>query len=185
MTEYEQGKIATAWARWVSENANAKIDAQTEKTIEKAIHHALNNATKGRIRKIIIASVSSVFAFIVGICVLYPLYNVWSQGMAGKGELRRAEQNRQIAINEAMALKDAAKFRAEAEVERAKGVQAANSIIAESLGGPEGYLRYLYIDALHATSCDLIYVPTEGGLPILEAGRRVVPAEPKPKKENQ
>lgn len=35
----------------------------------------------------------------------------------------------------------------------------------------EGYLRYLWIDKLGAGN-QVIYVPTEAGLPILEAGKR-------------
>ncbi len=43
---------------------------------------------------------------------------------------------------------------------------------SDSLGGPEGYLRYLYIQNLEDSKGQIIYVPTEGGLPILEAGQR-------------
>ena len=56
---------------------------------------------------------------------------------------------------------------------RAKGVAAANKIIGDSLHGNEAYLRYLWIDGLreHGKGAAVIYVPTEAGLPILEAGR--------------
>ncbi|MDJ0978212.1 MAG: hypothetical protein QNI87_06730 [Erythrobacter sp.] len=60
---------------------------------------------------------------------------------------------------------------AEAEVLRAKGAAEANQILQDSLGGPEGYLRYLQIQALEETKASLIYVPTEGGLPMTEARR--------------
>lgn len=102
-----------------------------------------------------------------------PTYSVWQQGLVGEGELRRAEQNRKIAVQEAQAKQDAAKALAAAEVERARGVSEANRIIADGLGGPEGYLRWLWIDALKAESNSVIYVPTEANLPILEATRRV------------
>ena len=59
---------------------------------------------------------------------------------------------------------------------RAQGVAQANKIIADSLGGPEGYLRWRYIEMLQETSQagghQIIYIPTEAGLPLLEAGRR-------------
>lgn len=100
-----------------------------------------------------------------------PMYGVYEQRLTGEAELARAQQNRQIAVNEAQAKMDAAKLLAEAEVERAKGVAAANKIIAEGLGGPEGYLRYLWIQTLDNNNNKVIYVPTEGNLPILEAGR--------------
>lgn len=100
-----------------------------------------------------------------------PQYNVWQQSLSGKAELARAEQNRQIKIQEAMAEKESASFKAQAEIERARGVQQANQIIADGLGGPEGYLRYLFIDNLQSSSCNTIYIPMDGTLPVLEATR--------------
>ena len=102
-----------------------------------------------------------------------PMYNVWEQGLKGEAELARAEQNRQIAIQEALAKKESAQHEADAEAIKATGVKSANSTIADGLGGPEGYLRYLYIDALSSTNCSVVYVPTEAGLPILEANRKL------------
>lgn len=102
-----------------------------------------------------------------------PVYNVWQKGLSGQARLREAEQSRQIAVEEAKALKESAQFKADAEVTRAEGVSKANAIISEGLGGPEGYLRYLWIDAIsQGTGPQIIYVPTETGLPILEAGKR-------------
>lgn len=89
----------------------------------------------------------------------------------GEAEYARAEQNRRIKVLEAQALKDSAKLQAEAEVERAKGVAEANKIIGDSLKDNEQYLRYLWINGLNDGKNDVIYVPTEAGLPILEAGR--------------
>jgi len=98
-----------------------------------------------------------------------PQYAVYNQGLQGEAELARAEQNRQIAIQEAQARLDSADLLAQAEVTRAKGVAEANSIIADGLGGPEGYLRYLWIDKMDEAK--MVYIPTEAGMPILEAGR--------------
>ncbi len=106
--------------------------------------------------------------------VINPHYNVWVQGLTGAAELARAEQNRQIRINEAKAKKEAAVYEAEAEIARAHGVAEANKIIAESLGGAEGYLRWRYIEMLQETGGqgrETIYIPTEAGMPILEAQR--------------
>ena len=48
--------------------------------------------------------------------------------------------------------------------------------MAESLGGPDNYLRWSYIHMLEETAGkqgrEVIYIPTEAGMPILEAGRR-------------
>ena len=103
-----------------------------------------------------------------------PKYNVYSQKLAGEAELARAESNRKIAIAEAEAKKESAKQLAEAEIIRAEGVAKANTIIGDSLKNNEAYLRYLYITGLNETSDKgnkILYVPTEAGLPILEAGR--------------
>jgi len=100
-----------------------------------------------------------------------PQYAVYHQGMMGQAELRRAESNRQIAIQEAHAKMESAKLLAEAEVVRAEGVAKANKIIGDSLHGNEAYLRYLWIQNLEHGQNATIYVPTEAGLPILEAHR--------------
>lgn len=112
-----------------------------------------------------------------------PYYNVWNAQMQGKASLARADQDREIKVREAIAERDASKLLGEARLERAKAASAsevvraegaaeANRIIADGLGGPEGYLRYLYIEGLKENSrSQIIYIPTEAGLPILEAGR--------------
>ncbi|GGD36679.1 hypothetical protein [Croceicoccus pelagius] len=112
----------------------------------------------------------------LGSCAAYNSVRVWNAETAGEAELAQASQNRKIAVLEAQAALDSAKLKADAEIERAKGLAEANRIVADSLGGPEGYLRYLYIQNLEQSRGQIIYVPTEGGLPILEAGRRAVPA---------
>lgn len=98
-----------------------------------------------------------------------PTYNVWQQGLAGEANLRRAEQDRRIAVQEAEAKKDSAKFLGDAEVLRARGVAEANEIIGQSLKDNEAYLRYLWIIGLQDGSSEVIYIPTEANLPLLEA----------------
>lgn len=107
----------------------------------------------------------------LGSCAAYNSMRVWNAETAGEAELAQARQNRQIATLEAEAKLESAKLLAQAEVERARGVAEANRIVADGLGGPEGYLRYLYIENIAQSQGQIIYVPTEGGLPILEAGR--------------
>lgn len=101
-----------------------------------------------------------------------PHYNVYTNEMGGKAEYIRAEQNRKIAVVEAQAKLDAAKLTNQAEIERAKGLAEANRLIGDSLKGNEAYLRYLWIDSIKSNNANVIYVPTEAGLPILEAGKR-------------
>jgi hypothetical protein len=101
-----------------------------------------------------------------------PIYRVWDKTQDGKAQLAEASFNRQIKVQEAHAAMEAAKSLAGAEVERARGVAQANEIIGQSLKNNESYLRYLWIQGIsHETSREVIYVPTEAGLPILEAGR--------------
>lgn len=119
------------------------------------------------------------FIFVVLLCLMIllsamagcPKYNVYTKQMRGKADLKEAQWSRQIAIQEAFAKKESAKHLADAEVIRAKGVAEANKIIGDSLKGNESYLRYLWIEGLSENDSDIIYVPTEANLPILEAGR--------------
>lgn len=118
------------------------------------------------------AFVICLVLFGIGGCMwVWPKYNVYAKEMSGKAVLVEAESSRQVAVLEAQATRDSAKYKADAEVERAKGVAQANEIIGNSLKGNSEYLRYLYIDTLHNTKNQIIYVPTEAGLPILEASR--------------
>lgn len=116
------------------------------------------------------------FLLIIGVVwggfAIYANYSVWSSAKHGEAELKKAEWTRQIAVKEAMAKKDSAVLLAQAEIERAKGVAEANKIIGESLKNNEAYLRYLWVDSLQHTKNQVVYVPTEGALPILEAGKR-------------
>ena len=105
------------------------------------------------------------------VAIIAPILSVWQQRKAGEAELAHAESNRQIATLEALAKKESAKALADAEVIRAEGVAKANKIIGDSLSGNEGYLRYLWIQGLQTNQMQVVYVPTEANLPILESAR--------------
>lgn len=100
-----------------------------------------------------------------------PHYKVYEQKLEGEAELRKAEYSKQVAVQEAKAKEESASLLADAEIARAKGVAKANEIIGDSLKGNEAYLRYLWIHGLSDGKNEVIYVPTEAGLPILEASR--------------
>lgn len=100
-----------------------------------------------------------------------PQYTVYHQTKAGEARLREAESSREIAVVEAKAKMEAAEMLAQAEVARAKGIAAANKIIGDSLKDNPEYLTWLWIDKMDLTQGQVIYVPTEAGLPIIEAGR--------------
>ena len=107
----------------------------------------------------------------VGSCMyVAPKYNVWKQEMDGKAEFAKAEQNRKIKIEEAKANLEAEKLNAQAEIERAKG--AAEAIRIENGSITPAYIQYLWVRQQNAnTNNKIIYIPTEAGLPVLEAGR--------------
>lgn len=107
-----------------------------------------------------------------GACYAYPQWRVWQRELAGKATLREAEWDRKVAVEEAQAKLASAKHLAAAEVERARGVAQANEIIGESLRNNEAYLRWLWIENLSNGEGQVLYIPTEAGIPILEAGKR-------------
>lgn len=111
-------------------------------------------------------------------CGVYPPYRVWEAKLNGEAELAQAEQNRQVQVAQSKSKADAAIYEANAEVTRAQGVAKANQIIGDSLKNNEAYLRYLFVNNLDHTQNQVIYVPTEANLPVLEAGRHTVNAQP-------
>lgn len=104
-----------------------------------------------------------------------PMFAHWE----GEADLAHAEGSKKVQIEDAKGKLESAKLLAAAEVERAKGVAEANKIIGDSLRNNESYLRYLYLTNLEKAESrgTVIYVPTEAGLPILEAGKRPVGAQ--------
>ena len=100
-----------------------------------------------------------------------PKYKVYSAEMRGRAVLAEAESSRQVAVREALAMKDSAKYKAEAEIIRSQGIADSNQIVGDSLKGNSEYLTYLWIDMMRDTRNQLIYVPTEAGLPITESSR--------------
>ncbi len=117
----------------------------------------------------------------VGLVVLgmwgCPKYQVYRQRLDGEGKLAHAQSAKEVAVAEAKAKMESAEMLAKAEVLRAEGVAKANLIIGESLKGNDAYLRYLWIQNLeNSKEHQVIYVPTEAGLPILEASRLARPS---------
>ncbi len=94
-----------------------------------------------------------------------PMYNVWQQGLAGQAKLKRAVQERKIIIEQAKAEKESASIRAEAI---AIVGQAAKDF-------PEYRLQEFmgaFAEALNSDKIEqIIYVPTESNIPIMEASR--------------
>lgn len=112
------------------------------------------------------------FALLGGCMAGYPHYLVYQQRLSGEAELERQKFEKQVAVQAALAKKESATLLAEAEVARAEGVAKANRIIGDSLRNNESYLRWLWIEHMADSKKETIYIPTEAGLPILEAGKR-------------
>ncbi|MFY8274388.1 hypothetical protein AAEU32_09700 [Pseudoalteromonas sp. SSDWG2] len=140
--------------------------------------------------------IATVLFFVILIILAlwaYPQYKVYKLEMNGIAALKEAEWSKQILIEEAKAREQAALMQAkarvtlaqaegeakivqakaegQADIERAKAAAEANKIIGESLKNNEQYLRYIWIKGLQEGSGERIYIPTEAGLPILEAGK--------------
>lgn len=94
-----------------------------------------------------------------------PPYLVWEQGLTGQAELKRAEQNRQILVEQARAEKEASKFRAEAiEIVGQAAKDFPEYRYQEFLGA--------FGEALtHGNVEKIVFIPTEANIPITEAGR--------------
>jgi len=132
-------------------------------------------------------------AFFIFIFWAWPKYNVYKQELNGQASLKEAQWSKQILIEEAKAREAASLMQANArvtlaeaegkaqivrakaegiaDIERAKAAAEANRIIGESLKDNEAYLRYIWIKGLQDGNGERIYIPTEAGLPILEAGK--------------
>lgn len=121
--------------------------------------------------KVLLIFVFIIIVLIFILSVTIRIYDVWAQGKRGEAELSHAEFNRQIKTLEAKAAMESSKHLADAEIIRAKGVAEANKIIGDSLKENEGYLRYLWIQGLQTNQMQVVYVPTEANLPIMESSR--------------
>jgi hypothetical protein len=124
-----------------------------------------------KVARILTAITGSIIIGVTATMAGCPQYNVYEQRTQGEAELQRANYSKQVAVQEAQAKMDAAKLLAAAEVERAKGVAKANQIIGDSLHNNEDYPRYLFVNNLEHTKNQVIYIPTEANMPILEATR--------------
>lgn len=117
----------------------------------------------------VLLSIAGLF----GIWYVYKNVQVWGAEMSGRAVLAEAEFSRQARVEEARAKEAAAALEGQAELTRAEFSARANAALADGLGGPEAYLRYLYIRMLEESNQQgqIIYIPTEAGMPVLEAQR--------------
>ncbi|NRA30452.1 MAG: hypothetical protein HRU11_09330 [Parvularculaceae bacterium] len=97
-----------------------------------------------------------------------PIVGPWVQERKGLANLRQAEQERRILVEQAQAEKDAASARAE-----------AIAIVGTAAKEYPEYRQQEFIGAFaeamqRCQGIDVIYVPTEANIPIMEASRQAV-----------
>lgn len=109
-----------------------------------------------------------VVGSIVGVMFGWQLFKVYSAEQTGKAKLSEARFSKQVQLEEAKANLDSQKLNSQAEVVRAKGAAEAISQERGSFTNAE-YIQYLYVRDMDKLKTDRIYVPTEAGIPILEA----------------
>lgn len=117
------------------------------------------------IKGILVIAVVAI-AIILGLMFGLPQYRVWQQEMAGKARLAEATQSRQILIEQARAEKEAAVLQAE-----------AIQIMGEAAQKYPEYRKQEFIGAFgealkSGKISQIIYVPTEANIPIMEASSR-------------
>lgn len=103
-----------------------------------------------------------------------PQYNVYQMRKDGEAQLAHAQSAKEVAVSEAKAKMESAQYEAQADTIRAHGIAKSNEIIGSSLRQNEDYLKWLWIDNLQKQQ-SVIYVPTEGNIPIMEAGKHPQP----------
>ena len=107
-----------------------------------------------------------VFGLVTFTLLVGPQYGVWRAEMDGKVLLSEAEYAKQVMVQEANANLEAERLNAEAEVVRAQGAADARNV--EGLGmTSEEYIQYLWVKKLSLAESSVIYLPSEGGLPVL------------------
>ena len=123
-------------------------------------------------------------SLILGVIILMllwtPVVGPWSQARRGLADLREAEQIRLILVEQASAQKQVAILQAEGEKDAAALRAEAISIVGEAAQKFPEYRTQEFIgafaDALRNGDIkQIVYVPTEANIPIMEAGKRPTP----------
>lgn len=99
-----------------------------------------------------------------------PQYRVFTEQKKGEAQLAHARASKEVQVAEAKAKMESAMYEAMADTTRAHGVARSNQIIGQSLNQNEAYLRWLWVNSLDKNP-NVMYIATEAGLPITEAGR--------------
>ena len=112
------------------------------------------------------------FIILIGLFLFgWPHYKVWKQGMDGQAALAEAEQSKMIQVQVAKAELESAKLRAE-----------AIKLVGQAAKDYPEYRKQEFIGAFGEALRDgriqqIIYVPTEANIPIVEAGKNNSPLQ--------
>ena len=120
----------------------------------------------------ILISVGILLLIIAIWSMISPVYQVWASKKRGQAELAEANFAEQVAIAQATARLKSAQMNREAEVIDAMAVADSIAKIGNALQENDGYLRWQWIKSVADTDNEVIYIPTEANLPILEATRK-------------
>lgn len=102
-----------------------------------------------------------------------PVWRVWAQKMQGEADLAQAHREQQIQVSKAQGRLDAAEINKKAAIVEATAVAEQIKEIGATLTQHDLYLRWQWIKMMEERpNSSVIYVPTEGNLPIMEAGKR-------------
>lgn len=104
---------------------------------------------------------------------LGPHWQVWRSHQRGLADLTQAKNEQQIQVAEAQGRVDAAVLNKQAAVIEAEAVALQIQAIGNELTKHDLYLRWQWIKMMedNGSQAQVIYVPTEANLPILEASR--------------
>lgn len=119
-----------------------------------------------QITSLAITIVCFAFIFLAG-C---PVYHVWTERKNGEAALAHAQYSKEVQVAESKAEYESSAWKAGADTTRAHGVARSNEIIGQSLNRNEAYLRWLWIQNIDKNP-NVMYIATEAGLPVTEAGR--------------
>jgi len=117
-----------------------------------------------------IIAIIIIIATILGLMFGWQSFKVYSAQQDGKAKLLEATFTKQIQQEQAKANLESQKLNSQAEIVRAEG--AAKAIEIEGGKLTENYIRYLWVQQQdNLNDKTVIYIPTEAGLPVTEAGR--------------
>lgn len=103
----------------------------------------------------------------------YQHWRVWAATMRGEADLANANREQQIQVAQAQGRINAATLNKQAAVIEAEAVALQINEIGTTLTEHDLYLKWQWIEMMRAKpNNSVIYVPTEAGMPILEAGKR-------------